>query len=66
MIAVMNEKQKYFRDLLAAKFNREDLDKVAKTWGRTKEQAQQDFIHVQRLHDGMVMYMKKYVDMYIV
>ena len=56
------EKQQYFQALLAAKFNRQDLRKVAKEWGRTTEEARQDFIHVQKFYDGMVMFKDRYVE----
>ena len=58
---VLKDKQKYFRELLAAKFNRQDLTPIAKHWGKTNKEAMQDFIHIQKLYDGMVMYMERYV-----
>lgn len=61
-MAGKSDKQQYFQDLLAAKFNRQDLGKVAKAWGRNSAEAQQDFIHIQKLYDGMVMYMERYVE----
>ena len=56
------EKQQYFQALLAAKFNRQDLRKIAKEWGMTTEEARQDFIHVQKLYDGRVMFKDRYVE----
>lgn len=61
-MAVLKDKQKYFQDLLAAKFNRQDLSKIAKAWGRTDDEAREDFVHVQKLYDGMVMYKQRYVE----
>ena len=61
-MSALKDKQKYFQELLAAKFNKEDLSKIAKSWGRTDEESRQDFIHVQKLYDGMVMYKDRYVD----
>lgn len=61
-MAVLKDKQKYFQDLLAAKFNRQDLGRIAKAWGRTDEEAKEDFVHVQKLYDGMVMYKQRYVE----
>lgn len=61
-MAVLKDKQKYFQDLLAAKFNRQDLSRIAKAWGRTDEEAREDFVHVQKLYDGMVMYKQRYVE----
>lgn len=62
-MAELKERQKYFHELLAAKFNRQDLRPIAKAWGRKGEQAEKDFIHVQNLYDGMIMYTDKYVEM---
>lgn len=62
-MADLKERQKYFRELLAAKFNRQDLRPIAKAWGKTGEEARQDFIHVQTLYDGMIMYTDRYVEM---
>jgi len=62
-MADLKEKQKYFQELLAAKFNKQDLRPIAKSHGRTGDDAKQDFIHVQRLYDGMVMYTDRYVEM---
>lgn len=62
-MADLREKQKYFQELLAAKFNKQDLRPIAKSHGRTSDDAKQDFIHVQRLYDGMVMYTDRYVEM---
>lgn len=62
-MAELKERQKYFQELLAAKFNRQDLRPIAKAWGKTGEQAKKDFIHVQKLYDGMVMYTDRYVEM---
>lgn len=62
-MADLKEKQKYFQELLAAKFNKQDLRPIAKSHGRTCDDAKQDFIHVQRLYDGMVMYTDRYVEM---
>ena len=61
-MAGKSDKQQYFQDLLAAKFNRQDLGSIAKAWGRSARDARQDFIHIQKLYDGMVMYMERYVD----
>ena len=61
-MAVLKDKQKYFQDLLAAKFNRQDLSRIAKAWGRTDAEAREDFVHVQKLYDGMVMYKQRYVE----
>lgn len=61
-MAELKNKQQYFHALLAAKFNQQDLGKIAKAWGRTDEEARQDFIHVQKLYDGMVMYKDRYVE----
>lgn len=61
-MAVLKDKQKYFQDLLAAKFNRQDLSRIAKAWGRTDDEAREDFVHVQKLYDGMVMYKQRYVE----
>lgn len=61
-MTVLKDKQKYFQDLLAAKFNRQDLSRIAKAWGRTDEEAREDFVHVQKLYDGMVMYKQRYVE----
>lgn len=58
----MEDKKQYFEALLAAKFNKKDLRKVAKAWGRNDEEAKQDFIHVQKLYDGMIMYKDRYVE----
>jgi hypothetical protein len=38
-MAALKDKQKYFQELLAAKFNKEDLSKIAKSWGRTDEES---------------------------
>ena len=62
-MADQKEKQKYFQELLAAKFNRQDLHPIAKAYGRSGDVAKQDFIHVQKLYDGMVMYTDRYVEM---
>lgn len=62
-MADLKEKQKYFQELLAAKFNKQDLRPIAKAHGRSGDVAKQDFIHVQRLYDGMVMYTDHYVEM---
>lgn len=62
-MADLKEKQKYFQELLAAKFNKQDLLPIAKAHGRSGDVAKQDFIHVQRLYDGMVMYTDRYVEM---
>ena len=61
-MAALKDKQKYFQELLAAKFNMKDLSKIAKEWGRSDEESKEDFIHVQKLYDGMVMYKNRYVD----
>ena len=63
MMAELKEKQKYFQELLAAKFNRQDLRPIAKAHGRMGDDAQKDFIHIQKLYDGMVMYTDRYVEM---
>ena len=63
MMADLKEKQKYFQELLAAKFNRQDLRPIAKAHGRNGDEARTDFIHVQKLYDGMVMYTDRYVEM---
>lgn len=62
-MADLKEKQKYFQELLAAKFNKQDLRPIAKAHGRSGDVAKRDFIHVQRLYDGMVMYTDRYVEM---
>lgn len=62
MMAELKDKQQYFQALLAAKFNQQDLGKIARAWGRTDEEAKQDFIHVQKLYDGMIMYKDRYVE----
>ena len=62
-MADLKERQKYFRELLAAKFNRQDLRPIAKAWGKTGDEAKKDFIHVQTLYDGMIMYTDRYVEM---
>ena len=62
-MADLKEKQKYFQELLAAKFNKQDLRPIAKSHGRSGDVAKQDFIHVQNLYDGMVMYTDRYVEM---
>ena len=56
-----SDRKQYFLSLLAAKFNRQDLGSIAKAWGRSARDARQDFIHIQKLYDGMVMYMERYV-----
>ena len=56
-----SDRKQYFLSLLAAKFNRQNLDGIAKAWGRNASDARQDFIHIQKLYDGMVMYMERYV-----
>lgn len=61
-MAALKEKQKYFQELLAIKFNKEDRTKIGKYWDRTNEEFRQDFIHVQKLYDGMVVYKDRYVD----
>ena len=61
-MAEKRDKQKYFQELLAAKFNRQDLGSIAKAWGRNAEEARTDFVHIQKLYDGMVMYMERYVE----
>ena len=61
-MAEKRDKQKYFQELLAAKFNRQDLGSIAKAWGRSAEEARTDFVHIQKLYDGMVMYMERYVE----
>ena len=61
-MAEKRDKQQYFQELLAAKFNRQDLSSIAKAWGRNAGAARQDFIHIQKLYDGMVMYMERYVE----
>jgi len=61
-MAILKDKQKYFLELLAAKFNRQDLSPIAKSWGRTNAEAREDFIHIQKLYDGMVMYTDRYVE----
>ena len=61
-MAEKRDKQKYFQELLAAKFNRQDLSSIAKAWGRSAEEARTDFVHIQKLYDGMVMYMERYVE----
>ena len=58
---INSDRKQYFLSLLAAKFNRQDLSSVAKAWGRSARDARQDFIHIQKLYDGMVMYMERYV-----
>lgn len=65
-MADLKDKQKYFQDLLAAKFNKQDLSKIAKAWGRSEDESKQDFLHVQKLYDGMVMYKQRYVESKIV
>ena len=60
-----SDRKQYFQNLLAAKFNHQDLGKIAKAWGRKAADARQDFIHIQKLYDGMVMYMERYVEMKI-
>jgi len=65
-MADLKDKQKYFQDLLAAKFNKQDLSKIAKAWGRSEDESKQDFLHVQKLYDGMVMYKQRYVEAKIV
>ena len=62
-MADLKEKQNYFQKLLAANFNKQDLRPIAKAHGRTGDDAKQDFIHIQRLYDGMVMYTDRYVEM---
>ena len=62
MMAELKDKQQYFQALLAAKFNQQDLGKIARAWGRTDEEARQDFIYVQKLYDGMIMYKDRYVE----
>ena len=61
-MAEKRDKQQYFQELLAAKFNRQDLGSIAKAWGRSAEEARTDFVHIQKLYDGMVMYMERYVE----
>ena len=61
-MAEKRDKQKYFQELLAAKFNHQDLGSIAKAWGRSAEEARTDFVHIQKLYDGMVMYMERYVE----
>lgn len=58
---INSDRKQYFLSLLAAKFNRQDLSSIAKAWGRSARDARQDFIHIQKLYDGMVMYMERYV-----
>ena len=57
-----SDRKQYFLSLLAAKFNRQDLGSIAKAWGRSAEEARTDFVHIQKLYDGMVMYMERYVE----
>ena len=57
-----SDRKQYFLSLLAAKFNRQDLGSIAKAWGRNAEEARTDFVHIQKLYDGMVMYMERYVE----
>jgi hypothetical protein len=45
---VLKDKQKYFRELLAAKFNRQDLTPIAKHWGKTNKEAMQDFLFISK------------------
>ena len=59
---INSDRKQYFLSLLAAKFNRQDLGSIAKAWGRSAGDARQDFIHIQKLYDGMVMYMERYVE----
>lgn len=61
-MATLKDKQKYILELLAAKFNKQDLSQIAKKWGRTNTEAREDFIHIQKLYDGMVMYTDRYVE----
>ena len=58
---INSDRKQYFLSLLAAKFNRQDLSSIAKAWGRSARDARQDFIHIQKLYDGMVMYTERYV-----
>ena len=51
------------QELLAAEFKKRDQRPIAKAHGRSGDVAKQDFIHVQRLYDGMVMYTDRYVEM---
>ena len=59
---INSDRKQYFLSLLAAKFNRQDLSSIAKAWGRSAEEARTDFVHIQKLYDGMVMYMERYVE----
>ena len=59
---INSDRKHYFLSLLAAKFNRQDLGSIAKAWGRSAEEARTDFVHIQKLYDGMVMYMERYVE----
>lgn len=62
-MADLKERQKYYLELLAVKFNRQDLRPIAKVWGKTGDEAKDDFIHVQTISDGMMMYTYWYIEL---
>ena len=61
-MTILKDKVKCILDLLVAKLSKEDHGKVSKTCGRSEEESQQDFLHVLKPCDGMVMCIYTHVD----
>ena len=60
-MAILKDKVKYIHDLPVAKLSKEDYRKVSMTCGGAEE-SQQDFLHVLKPCDGMVMCIYTHVE----